>query len=97
VYCEAQGGPLGEGLSLDHVKPHAKGGDNGPGNLVTCCLNCNKSKQDASMKAWFARLRAKGVITRTLSGRITRRRRKPLDRKAGRQIAAARRPNSQRG
>ena len=96
VYCDAEGGSLGEGLSLDHVEAHHHGGGNHPENLVTCCLDCNKSKQHASMRAWFARLRIKGVETTNLSASIARRRRKPLDRDAGRDIACRRRPSTRR-
>jgi 5-methylcytosine-specific restriction endonuclease McrA len=31
-------------LSLDHVQPRSRGGDNSPGNTVTCCLSCNARK-----------------------------------------------------
>ena len=53
VYC---GGTLEEGtkFTLDHLKPHAKGGDNKPTNLVTCCHRCNSSRGKRSVTA-FAR------------------------------------------
>ena len=48
VYC---GIPFpGEQLSLDHVQPRMRGGDNSEGNLVTCCRECNRSK--AGLAAW---------------------------------------------
>ena len=34
----------GARLSLDHVRPHSRGGGNEPANLVTCCERCNKSR-----------------------------------------------------
>ena len=40
----------GAQLSLDHCKPHSKGGDNDPANLVTACKKCNSSRQDRPMK-----------------------------------------------
>ena len=45
IYC---GATLEEGaiLSLDHVKPHVKGGSNSERNLVTCCKKCNSSRGD---------------------------------------------------
>lgn len=39
VYCGAP-----DPLSLDHVKPYSKGGQDVPGNLVTACLPCNWSR-----------------------------------------------------
>lgn len=37
-------------LSLDHVQPRMRGGDNSDGNLVTACLACNTRK--GSLPAW---------------------------------------------
>ncbi|HEU0015204.1 MAG TPA: HNH endonuclease [Longimicrobium sp.] len=48
VYC---GGVFpAEQLSLDHVQPRMRGGDNSDGNLVTACLACNARK--GSLPAW---------------------------------------------
>ena len=33
-------------ITLDHIKPQADGGSNGPDNLYTCCRSCNCSRQD---------------------------------------------------
>jgi len=43
VYCgsSVEGGVV---LTLDHVKPYSKGGDNGAGNLVCACKKCNSSR-----------------------------------------------------
>ena len=48
VYCNANP-PLHE-LTLDHVEPRVKGGDQSDGNLVTCCTACNELK--AGKPAW---------------------------------------------
>jgi hypothetical protein len=48
VYC---GNPFpAEQLSLDHVQPRMRGGDNSEGNLVTACRACNTRK--GSLPAW---------------------------------------------
>ena len=48
VYC---GGVFpAEELSLDHVQPRMRGGDNSEGNLVTACKPDNLRK--GSMPAW---------------------------------------------
>lgn len=31
-------------LSVDHVEPRVKRGDQSPGNLVTACMACNREK-----------------------------------------------------
>jgi 5-methylcytosine-specific restriction endonuclease McrA len=44
----------GAKLTLDHLKPHSKGGSNHESNLVTCCKRCNDSR-GARSQAGFAR------------------------------------------
>ena len=48
VYCA--GVFPSEQLSLDHVQPRMRGGDNSDGNLVTACKACNARK--GSLAAW---------------------------------------------
>ena len=59
-------------LTLDHViaceltdKP-----DNRPENLVTMCRPCNSSKQDKTMRQWYAVLRARGTDVKAIQRRI---------------------------
>jgi 5-methylcytosine-specific restriction endonuclease McrA len=33
-------------LTLDHIMPRSRGGDNSPVNIVTACLSCNNRKRD---------------------------------------------------
>ena len=42
VYCGGQFEP--DGLSVDHVQPRVRGGDNSGGNVVTACRGCNTAK-----------------------------------------------------
>jgi 5-methylcytosine-specific restriction endonuclease McrA len=49
VYCNAA--PPVDELTLDHVEPRVKGGDQSDGNLVTCCKACNELK--AGRAAWY--------------------------------------------
>lgn len=41
-------------LTLDHLKPHSKGGSNAETNLVTCCLKCNSSRGNRSVAKFAA-------------------------------------------
>ena len=43
-YC-GEKKPAGE-LTLDHILPRSRGGDNSPVNIVTACLACNNRKGD---------------------------------------------------
>ncbi len=40
-YCSSK-----ENLTIDHIIPSSKGGDNSWGNLTTCCHKCNCKKKD---------------------------------------------------
>jgi hypothetical protein len=46
----------GEQLSLDHVQPRMRGGDNSEGNLVTACHACNTRKGSQAAWAFLAEL-----------------------------------------
>lgn len=48
VYCAQP--YAAEELTLDHVEPKMRGGDDSEGNLVTCCRGCNTAK--AGQAAW---------------------------------------------
>jgi 5-methylcytosine-specific restriction endonuclease McrA len=42
VYCGLQLAPAD--LTVDHVQPQVRGGDNSGGNVVTACATCNLRK-----------------------------------------------------
>lgn len=42
----------GAQLSLDHLTPRSKGGSNEATNLVTCCLRCNSSRGNRSVRSF---------------------------------------------
>jgi hypothetical protein len=48
VYCGVVS--AADDLTLDHVEPRMRGGDQSEGNLVTCCRACNTLKGSAA--AW---------------------------------------------
>ncbi len=52
VYCNDS--PQIHELTLDHVEPRVKGGDQSDGNLVTCCKACNELKAGKSAWAFLA-------------------------------------------
>jgi hypothetical protein len=61
----------GSTLSLDHVKPHSKGGSNHETNLVTCCIRCNSSRGDRALRP-FARAVAEYVANGSTAESIVR-------------------------
>lgn len=92
-FCCAHCGAAAEDgvfLTLDHVIACELGGSNEATNLVTACLSCNSSKQDATTNAWFATLRDRGIDTAKVGPRIRRLTAKPLDLAAGKAFLAAR-------
>lgn len=40
-------------ITLDHLIPRSKGGDNAAGNLITACRRCNSSRADLWLAEWF--------------------------------------------
>ena len=54
VYCAGVFPP--EQLSVDHVQPRMRGGDNSEGNLVTACKACNAKKGASAAWAYLAEL-----------------------------------------
>lgn len=42
-------------LTLDHVEPRMRGGDDSEGNLVACCGACNRAKAGAAAWSFLAR------------------------------------------
>lgn len=52
VYCRRS--PPDVELSVDHVEPRAKGGDNSRGNVVTACTDCNIAKGPHPAWAYLA-------------------------------------------
>lgn len=83
AYCAKVGGKL----SLDHVKPCGRGVCSDPANLVTCCCSCNSAKQGKTKRAWFAKLRARGIDTEAVRRELARRVKLPIDRAVGRFLA----------
>lgn len=79
-------------LTLDHLTACELGGTNDASNLVTCCLSCNSSKQDRTIRAWFAILRDRGIDTNQIGAKIRRLVRKDLSahKAAANQIIASR-------
>lgn len=79
VYCLRD-----EQLTLDHIRSvEGSGQNNAPANLVTTCNPCNSSKKSMSMRAWLARLRDRGLDTKTIQLRIRRQCRRRLVRSMG--------------
>ena len=52
VYCGSK-----KYLTIDHVIPKSKGGNNSWGNLVTCCSPCNRHKGDKTPEEAGMKLR----------------------------------------
>ena len=44
-----------EDLTLDHVEPRMRGGDDSEGNLVACCRECNRLKGGVAAWSFLAR------------------------------------------
>ena len=58
VYC---GHSKRNNLTLDHVNPQAKGGENSWFNLVTACFSCNQEKADLTVEDYIEMKMDEGV------------------------------------
>lgn len=65
VYC---GSSIEDGvkLTLDHIVPHSKRGNNKPTNLVTCCHKCNSSRGSRSWRKFVEGV--VGYLNRGITG-----------------------------
>lgn len=57
-WCAAHVSTPGVKLTLDHVRPEARGGSHASGNLVTACMRCNRQRCTASAPAYARRIAA---------------------------------------
>jgi len=55
-YCGRSVEEQGVELSLDHLKPRSKGGENDPTNLITCCRVCNSARGNRPVKTFAAKV-----------------------------------------
>jgi 5-methylcytosine-specific restriction endonuclease McrA len=51
IYCNSTSIEDGVRLTIDHIKPLAKGGNNNVANLVTACKECNTSKNTTELSS----------------------------------------------
>jgi 5-methylcytosine-specific restriction endonuclease McrA len=89
-YCGATQ-ESGAQLSLDHLRPASRDGQNAPANLVTCCLRCNSSRGTRSVAA-FARAVAeyRGTDAASILRHIRACARRALPRAEARELIARR-------
>lgn len=82
-----------ERMTLDHLRPHSKGGSNCPTNLITCCLRCNSSRGARAWRVFAARVADylnHGVTAEQIISHITATRRRKLDIATAKELIARR-------
>lgn len=57
VYC-GDGIDDGATMTLDHLRPHVRGGGNGATNLVTACKRCNDSRGARPLRSFIVSVAA---------------------------------------
>lgn len=90
VWCGHKGGThKSPGLSLDHLIPRgARGGTNHHRNLVTSCLDCNRTKGHMTLRQWANHLGSDGDVQ--IMRVVERARKAPLDMVRAKKIVAKR-------
>lgn len=81
AYCGAsiEGGAK---LTLDHLRPYAKGGGNHASNLVTCCHGCNSSRGSRPWRKFAAAVAEyldHGIQVQDIIAHVQRTRKRALD------------------
>lgn len=92
-YC-GEGIEQGAKLTLDHLTPYSKGGNNAETNLVTCCHRCNSARGNRSWTGFAAKVAGyinHGATAAQITARIRATRRRKLD------VAAAQELINRRG
>lgn len=86
VWCQAKAAEDVK-LSLDHRRPHVRGGDNSPGNLMTACITCNSARGDKPIRVFSLIIAERTGQTRLdIAKRILRQIRRRPRRKLAREI-----------
>lgn len=49
AYCGSE-----DNLTLDHIIPRSKGGEDSTNNVICCCHSCNQSKGHNSWEEWYS-------------------------------------------
>ena len=65
VWCGAL--PAAGTLTIDHLAPRSRGGDNHASNLVTCCMRCNRDRGDMPLTEWLLTPRISGLVLLALA------------------------------
>ena len=77
----------GAQLSLDHIVPRSKGGNNLPANLVTCCARCNSARGNRPLSKFAVAVADyTGVDSAEIVKRVRRFRNRKLDTAAAKAI-----------
>lgn len=84
VWCNRPGT-----LTLDHVVALDHGGTHESSNLVSACLPCNSSRQNATTPQWRERLLARNIDARAAFARARKALRKSVDMALGAAIVIA--------
>lgn len=93
VYCGASIEEDGIVLSLDHVKPDSKGGDNRSSNLVTCCRKCNSSRGNRPLRDFCKAIAGylnHGIVWQDIENHVWNCTRRKVDYKTASKILARR-------
>lgn len=88
VYCQRTA-ESGVKLTLDHLKPRAKGGSHKSSNLVTSCTGCNFCRKNRPLSSW-AHIRFAFDGVDGMLSRIRNARRRKVDLAAARRLLAIR-------
>jgi 5-methylcytosine-specific restriction endonuclease McrA len=81
----------GERLSLDHLSPASRGGQNDASNLVTCCSHCNSARGNRPLRTWCRAVSAyTGEDAAAIERRVRKLSRRALPRDEAREMIARR-------
>ena len=66
-YCGYDGFQARHKMTVDHIVPQSRGGNDSPENLCACCISCNGAKGSRTVAEWRAGIANRWCVGKPLT------------------------------